>query len=71
MPKVGFEPTRAYAHYALNVARLPIPPLRRLAPVYQGLSWSSAETALHFTRIPGFVNLRFEELAGTIFAAEV
>ncbi len=28
MPKVGFEPTRAKAHYALNVARLPIPPLR-------------------------------------------
>ena len=28
MPKVGVEPTRAYAHYALNVARLPIPPLR-------------------------------------------
>jgi hypothetical protein len=29
MPKVGFEPTRPYGHYALNVARLPIPPLRR------------------------------------------
>ena len=28
MPKVGFEPTRANAHYALNVARLPVPPLR-------------------------------------------
>ena len=28
MPKVGVEPTRANAHYALNVARLPIPPLR-------------------------------------------
>jgi hypothetical protein len=23
VPKVGFEPTRAIAHYALNVARLP------------------------------------------------
>ena len=23
---VGFEPTRAKAHYALNVARLPVPP---------------------------------------------
>jgi hypothetical protein len=23
VPKVGFEPTRANAHYALNVARLP------------------------------------------------
>ncbi len=30
MPKVGVEPTRANAHYALNVARLPVPPLRRL-----------------------------------------
>lgn len=28
VPKVGVEPTRAFAHYALNVARLPIPPLR-------------------------------------------
>ena len=28
VPKVGVEPTRANAHYALNVARLPIPPLR-------------------------------------------
>jgi hypothetical protein len=28
MPKVGVEPTRAIAHYALNVARLPVPPLR-------------------------------------------
>ena len=44
MPKVGFEPTRAYAHYALNVARLPIPPLRR---------------ARYFTLICGFVNLLF------------
>ncbi len=23
VPKVGFEPTRPYGHYALNVARLP------------------------------------------------
>jgi hypothetical protein len=29
VPKEGFEPSRAYAHYALNVARLPIPPLRQ------------------------------------------
>jgi hypothetical protein len=31
VPKEGFEPSRANAHYALNVARLPIPPLRREA----------------------------------------
>ena len=31
MPKVGVEPTWAEAHYALNVARLPIPPLRHKA----------------------------------------
>jgi hypothetical protein len=30
VPKVGLEPTRAYAHGALNTACLPIPPLRRL-----------------------------------------
>ncbi len=29
VPKVGVEPTWAKAHYALNVARLPIPPLRQ------------------------------------------
>lgn len=29
VPKEGFEPSRPYGHYALNVARLPIPPLRR------------------------------------------
>ena len=28
MPKVGFEPTWEYSHYALNVARLPVSPLR-------------------------------------------
>ena len=28
MPKVGLEPTWGNPHYALNVARLPIPPLR-------------------------------------------
>lgn len=28
VPQEGFEPPRAHAHYALNVARLPIPPLR-------------------------------------------
>jgi hypothetical protein len=28
VPKVGVEPTWTEAHYALNVARLPIPPLR-------------------------------------------
>ena len=28
VPKVGLEPTRPRDHYALNVARLPISPLR-------------------------------------------
>ena len=32
VPKEGLEPTRANAHYALNVARLPVSPLRRLSP---------------------------------------
>jgi hypothetical protein len=30
VPKVGFEPTRALAHTALNRARLPVSPLRQL-----------------------------------------
>ena len=30
VPKRGFEPPRANAHSALNAARLPVPPLRRL-----------------------------------------
>jgi hypothetical protein len=29
MPKEGFEPSLPNGNYALNVARLPIPPLRR------------------------------------------
>ena len=29
VPQEGLEPPWAIAHYALNVARLPIPPLRR------------------------------------------
>ncbi len=28
VPKVGFEPTQAYAYGALNTACLPVPPLR-------------------------------------------
>src|SRR5258708_36040483 len=28
VPKLGVEPRRLYSHYALTVARLPIPPLR-------------------------------------------
>ena len=30
VPKVGFEPTQAYAYGALNTACLPIPPLRHV-----------------------------------------
>ena len=28
VPKAGFEPARGSPHYALNVARLPVPPFR-------------------------------------------
>jgi hypothetical protein len=41
VPKVGVEPTWAEAHYALNVARLPVPPLRQgcgIVPLNQRLS---------------------------------
>jgi hypothetical protein len=31
VPKGRFELPRPYGHYALNVARLPVPPLRRVA----------------------------------------
>src|SRR5690242_20100671 len=34
VPKGGLEPPRAYAHCALNAARLPIPPLRRSLEEY-------------------------------------
>jgi hypothetical protein len=34
VPKVGFEPTRAIAHYALNVARLPFRHFGAGYPVY-------------------------------------
>ena len=37
MPKGRFELPRGYPHYALNVARLPIPPLRRVAPVAEAI----------------------------------
>ena len=37
LPKVGVEPTLPEENYALNVARLPIPPLRRLSALqYSG-----------------------------------
>ena len=45
MPKEGLEPSWVYTHYALNVARLPIPPLRlvrlldRLRTVFYPLFW--------------------------------
>jgi len=29
VPQEGLEPPWEYSHYALNVARLPVPPLRR------------------------------------------
>src|SRR5689334_14575405 len=37
VPKGGFEPPRAFAHYALNVARLPVPPLR---PAAGSIAWA-------------------------------
>jgi hypothetical protein len=33
VPPTGFEPAQPYGYYALNVARLPIPP-RGLGTVY-------------------------------------
>ena len=66
VPKVGFEPTQAYAYGALNTACLPIPPLRHVKDslaeeftVYNRLFSSStivivekesANSCLHFVR---------------------
>ena len=39
VPKVRFELTRPYGHYALNVARLPVPPLRRIRLNRRIVAW--------------------------------
>ena len=43
VPKVGFEPTRANAHYALNVARLPF---RHFGADFKCTVWTQAVSAL-------------------------
>ena len=43
VPKVGFEPTRGNPHYALNVARLPVSPLR---PDSSGILSDSIELSM-------------------------
>ena len=47
VPKEGFEPSWVFTHYALNVARLPIPPLRH----------KSCIDGLYFNRFSIFVNI--------------
>ena len=44
VPKVGVEPTLPEENYALNVARLPVPPLR-------------LEHAAKYTHLAGYVNM--------------
>src|SRR5690242_18427873 len=46
VPKGGLEPPRAYAHCALNAARLPIPPLRRSLEEYTGCTARSTRRVL-------------------------
>jgi hypothetical protein len=62
VPKEGFEPSRAYAHYALNVARLPIPPLRQANVILLDVpslstfvrnSWESKAAALRYLAVQG------------------
>ena len=48
MPKVGLEPTWGNPHYALNVARLPIPPLRLF---FCGLYFISKACFVNLNRI--------------------
>ncbi len=50
VPKVGFEPTQAYAYGALNTACLPIPPLRRFACVNY---YTTTATGMQSVRKPG------------------
>jgi hypothetical protein len=50
MPKVGFEPTWTKAHYALNVARLPIPPLRH--PSYFTFNRKFVNLTPFYARLP-------------------
>src|SRR5208337_2879167 len=38
VPKRGLEPPRPVGHYTLNVARLPIPPLRQVRRLAAGIS---------------------------------
>ena len=49
VPKEGFEPSRDCSHHALNVARLPVPPLR--------LMLSGIVGGLYFIAKMVFVNL--------------
>ncbi len=46
VPKVGVEPTLPEENYALNVARLPVPPLRLMcSPQYNG-NWALVNTRI-------------------------
>ena len=53
VPKVGFEPTRAYAHYALNVARLPFRHFGAVLSVYMLAPSGSASPARGFAVFRG------------------
>ncbi len=50
VPKGGFEPPRVFTHYALNVARLPVSPLRRANDVIRSYG-------VYFILFFNFVNL--------------
>ncbi len=38
----GLEPARAYAHYPLKIACLPIPPRQQTHPLYDLILWLSS-----------------------------
>lgn len=48
VPKGGFEPPRAYAHCALNAARLPVPPLRQMEFLKRGQCIKAGGESQHF-----------------------
>ena len=54
MPKEGFEPSLPNGNYALNVARLPVPPLRLAVCI---LSQMTVLSTIHDTGLQNHLNV--------------
>ena len=66
MPKVGVEPTLLYRNYALNVARLPIPPLRHVRAIVHGFK---ALSTVHGSELRPFLKSGYV-IASAVFGAK-